>query len=106
VVAIALQGAVAVIIALSGRYEQILNYVISVDFISFGMTGLALLVFRHREPGSQGFRAPGHPFTTIFFITASFAVVLSTIAKYPANSAIGLAILLTGVPVYFIWRRN
>jgi APA family basic amino acid/polyamine antiporter len=106
VVAIALQGVVAAIIALSGRYEQILNYVISVDFISFGMTGIALLVLRHREPASQGFRAPGHPFTALFFITASFAVVLSTIAKYPSNSAIGLAILLTGVPVYFLWRKN
>lgn len=106
VVAIAMQGVVAVIIALSGRYEQILNYVISVDFISFGMTGVALLVLRHREPASIGFRAPGHPFTTVFFVAASFAVVLSTIAKYPANSAIGVAILLTGVPVYFLWRKK
>src|SRR5580698_7000781 len=85
VVAIVLQGAVAVIITLSGRYEQILNYVVSVDFILFGMTGIALLILRRREPESIGFRAPGHPFTTLFFITASFAVVLSTIAKYPAN---------------------
>jgi APA family basic amino acid/polyamine antiporter len=106
VVAIALQGIVAVIIALSGRYEQILNYVISVDFISFGMTGIALLILRRREPASTGFRAPGHPFTTLFFIVSSFAVVLSTVAKYPANSAIGLAILLTGVPVYFLWRKT
>jgi APA family basic amino acid/polyamine antiporter len=106
VVAIALQGVVAVIIALSGRYEQILNYVISVDFISFGMTGIALLILRRREPASEGFRAPGHPFTTMCFIVSSFAVVISTIAKYPANSAIGLAILLTGVPVYFLWRKN
>lgn len=106
VVAIAVQGVVATIIALSGRYEQILNYVISVDFISFGMTGIALLVLRHREPFSKGFRAPGHPFTTYFFVASSFAVVISTIAKYPANSAIGLAILATGVPVYFLWRKN
>lgn len=106
VVAVALQGVVATVIALSGRYEQILNYVVSVDFILFGMTGVALLVLRHREPASQGFRAPGHPFTTLFFIASSFAVVLSTVVKYPANSAIGLAILLTGVPVYFLWRKK
>jgi APA family basic amino acid/polyamine antiporter len=106
VVAVALQGVVAVIIALSGRYEQILNYVISVDFISFGMTGIALLILRRREPVSEGFRAPGHPFLALFFIASSFGVVLSTIAKYPANSAIGLAILLTGVPVYFLWRKH
>jgi APA family basic amino acid/polyamine antiporter len=106
VVAIALQGVVAVVIAISGRYEQILNYVTSVDFILFGMTGISLLVFRHRKPESQGFRTPGYPFTTIFFVTACFLVVASTIYKYPANSAIGLAILLTGVPVYFLWRHQ
>ncbi|HVO99838.1 MAG TPA: amino acid permease [Bryobacteraceae bacterium] len=106
VVAIALQGVIAIVIALSGRYEQILNYVISVDFISFGMTGVALLIFRRRQPGSDGFRAPGHPFTTLFFVVSSFAVVISTIAKYPSNSVIGLAILATGVPVYFLWRKT
>ncbi len=97
---------VAVIIAISGRYEQILNYVTSVDFILFGMTGISLLIFRVRKPESQGFRTPGHPFTTLFFVTACFLVVASTIYKYPANSAIGLAILVTGVPVYFLWRRK
>ncbi len=106
VVAIALQGVVAIIIAASGRYEQILNYVTSVDFILFGMTGIALLVFRKRQPASNGFRAPGHPVTTFFFIASCFLVVASTISKYPANSAIGLAIMLTGVPVYFFWRKK
>jgi len=105
VVAIALQGVVAAIIALSGRYEQILNYVISVDFILFGMTGISLLVFRARTPAPEGFRAPAHPFTTIAFVAACFLVVASTIYKYPANSAIGLAILAAGVPVYFFWRK-
>src|SRR5581483_3073129 len=42
VVAIALQGVLATVIAISGRYEQILNYVVSVDFISFGLTAAAL----------------------------------------------------------------
>jgi APA family basic amino acid/polyamine antiporter len=105
VVAIALQGVVAMIIAVSGRYEQILNYVTSVDFILFGFTGISLLVFRSRQRESEGFRTPGHPFTTIFFIASCFLVVASTIYKYPANSAIGLVILLTGVPVYFLWRK-
>ena len=105
-VAIALQGVVAIIITVSGRYEQILNYVVSVDFILFGMTGLSLLVFRRREPFSKGFRTPGHPFTTLCFVIASFLVVASTIYKYPSNSVIGLAILLTGVPVYFLWRGD
>jgi basic amino acid/polyamine antiporter, APA family len=106
VVAIVLQGAIAMIIAISGRYEQILNYVTSVDFILFGMTGISLIVFRARKPESQGFRAPGHPVTTIAFVISCFLVVASTVYKYPANSAIGLAILASGVPAYFIWRKK
>jgi APA family basic amino acid/polyamine antiporter len=106
VVAVVLQGVVATVIALSGRYEQILNYVTSVDFILFGMTGISLLIFRARQPASEGFRTPGHPFTTIFFVLSCFLVVASTVYKYPSNSAIGLGLLLTGVPVYFFWRKT
>lgn len=106
VVAIVLQGAIAMIIAISGRYEQILNYVTSVDFILFGMTGISLIVFRARKPESQGFRAPGHPVTTVAFVLSCFLVVASTVYKYPSNSAIGLAILASGVPAYFIWRKK
>src|SRR5207249_6509563 len=49
VVAIVLQGAWAAVVALTGRYEQILNYVVTIDVLFFGLTGAALLVFRARE---------------------------------------------------------
>ncbi|MCA1556591.1 MAG: amino acid permease, partial [Acidobacteria bacterium] len=83
VFAIALQGAVAIIIALSGKYGQILNYVVSVDFIWFGLTGLSLFIFRRRFPLNDAtsdatFRVPGHPFTTALFVAACWLIVLST----------------------------
>lgn len=109
VVAIALQGALAIVIALSGKYEQILNYVVSVDFIWFGLTALSVFVFHHRaEIDSHGtiYKIPGHPVTTAFFIVACALVVISTIYKYPANSAIGLAIVLAGIPISFFWQRS
>jgi APA family basic amino acid/polyamine antiporter len=106
VVAIALQGLVAAVIAVSGRYEQILNYVVSVDFIFFGATGASLFVFRRRQGPAASFRTPGHPATTIFFVAACFLVVMNTVYRYPANSAIGLVILLAGVPIFFMWRRR
>jgi APA family basic amino acid/polyamine antiporter len=106
VVAIILQGLLATVIALSGRYEQILNYVVSVDFISFALTAATLFVFR-RAPDPIGiYRVPGHPYTTALFVLACAAIVGSTMASYPANSAIGLIILLTGIPVYLYWRRQ
>ena len=104
--AIALQGLLAVVIALSGRYEQILNYVVSVDFIGFGLTGLALFVFRSRGERAASFRTPGHPWTTGFFVLASFLVVVNTVWQYPKNTVIGLAILAAGVPAYLVWRRG
>ncbi|HEX8071744.1 MAG TPA: APC family permease [Pyrinomonadaceae bacterium] len=107
VLAIVLQGVCAVVIALSGGYEQILNYVVSVDFIWFGLTGLALFLFRRRrtaEDEATGFRVPGHPVTTLCFTAACWLIVASTIYKDPRNSAVGLVILLAGLPVYLFWR--
>jgi len=105
VVAIVLQGLLAAVIALSGRYEQILNYVVSVDFISFGLTGLSLFVYRAR--GERGaFRVPGHPWTTGFFVASCWLVVAATVHRYPANSAIGLGLLLAGVPAFLAWSRT
>jgi APA family basic amino acid/polyamine antiporter len=107
VVAIALQGVMAIIIALSGRYDQILNYVVSVDFIFFGLSATCIFVFRKRDPeDSEGYRMPGHPVTTFLFVAVCWVVVINTVYKYPANSLIGLAIMLAGIPVYFLWRRK
>jgi APA family basic amino acid/polyamine antiporter len=103
VVAIALQGGLASIVALWGGYEQILNYVVSVDFIFFGLTGVTLFVFRRKMTPSKDHRTPGHPFTTIFFVAACWLVVLATFYSSPQNSFTGLGILLLGIPVYFYW---
>ncbi len=105
VVAIALQGIVAIVITLSGTYEQILGYVVSTDFIFFGLTGLALFIFRRRQEPA-GFRTPGHPVTTAVFTASCWIVVIATIAKSPVNSLIGFAILAAGLPAYAFWRRR
>ncbi|HYE57128.1 MAG TPA: amino acid permease [Rhodothermales bacterium] len=106
VVAIVLQGVLALVIALSGTYERILSYVVSVDWIFFGLTGAALFVFRRRaqDRDTGGFRAPGHPLTTGLFVLASVLIIVSTVVAAPGDSAIGLGIMLAGLPVYALWR--
>lgn len=107
VVAIALQGAFAILIAFWGRYEQILNYVVSMDFIFFGLTACCLFVFRKREVSTEtSLPTPGHPFTTLIFIAACWLVVINTIVKYPNNTLIGMCILIAGIPAYFFWSRR
>ena len=107
VFAIVLQGVWAAVIALSGRYEQIINYVVSADFIWFGLTGLSLFVFRRRgEVGA--FPTPGHPYTTAFYIAGCWLVV-AVVYRYPRDSFLGWGILLCGLPVYLLrrsWRAR
>jgi APA family basic amino acid/polyamine antiporter len=106
VLAIVLQGIVAIIIVRSGTYEQILSYVVSVDFIFFGLTGLALFVFRRRAAERAEFRTPLHPLTTAVFVVACWAIVVGTFVKSPVNSFIGVGIMLAGLPAWWFWSRR
>ncbi len=108
VVAIVLQSVWTLVVALSGRYEQILNYVVSMDFIFFGLTGASLFVFRRREGSAlaEGYRVPWHPYTTGLFVLSCWLVVANTIYKYPMNSLLGMAILLLGIPAYAVWAAK
>ena len=104
VTAIVLQGIAATAIAFSGKYEQILNYEVSVDFISFSLAAAALFLFRRQGRGSgRIYRVPGHPYTTALFVAACVGIVASTVITDPLNSARGWGIMLTGVPVYWYW---
>ena len=107
VVAIVLQGVAAAVIALSGTFGQILSYVVSVDFIFFALTGAALFVFRRRNPDQAvAFKAPFHPITTGLFVGACIITVVATVWNNLANSLIGYAILLAGVPACMYWQRK
>jgi APA family basic amino acid/polyamine antiporter len=105
VVAIGLQGVAAAIIACSGKYGEILNFEVTIDFIFFALTAASLFIFRRRQiGGAEGLQtAYGHPFSTIVFICASLAVVVSAVASTPKISLIAFLIMLSGIPVYLIW---
>ena len=108
VTAIALQGTLCAIVAASGSYESIMSYVTSVDFIFYGLAALALFIFRARDRnrvGAVGYTVPGHPWTTGFFMIASWIVVGTTIYSDPRHSLIGISALCLGVPTYFVWMK-
>jgi basic amino acid/polyamine antiporter, APA family len=107
-VAIVLQGVCAAAIALTGKYDQILNYVVSIDVLFFGLTGASLLIFRARLKGEtlkEGrLRVPGHPITTGIFVLACWAIAISTVVQFPRNAGIGIGILAAGALIYPLWR--
>ena len=108
IVAIALQGLLAIVIAFLGTYELILNYVVSVDVIFFGLTACCIFVFRkHAQSKNEAsVKVPGHPITTLLFIAVCWAVAVNTVYRYPGNTLIGIAIMLAGLPAYWFWRTR
>ena len=109
IVAIVLQGVLASLLALSGSYERLLGFVVSIDWLFFGLTALALVVLRTRDTAAgrpATFHVPGHPLTTLAFVGGAWLVVANTVYRVPVNALAGLGLLALGVPVYFLWQRQ
>ncbi len=112
IVAIAVQGAAAILIALTGpeRYNLILNWVTSIDYVFFGFAALAIFIFRRRDriagAPEPWFRIPLHPWSTLLFLGASWAIVVDVVLKSPMDASYGIGVLLTGIPVYYVFSRG
>src|SRR5437660_1770609 len=109
-VAILLQGACAAAIAFTGRYDQILNYVVAIDVLFFGLTGASLLIFRARlrKEGSdkERLRVPWHPVTTSVFVLVCWAISISTLVQFPRNAGIGVGIVAAAALIYPLGRSG
>ena len=106
-VAIALQAAWAVALALTGSYAELLSYVVFADWIFFGLTVGALILLRRRRPHApRPFRAWGYPVLPALFVAAALGIVISVVRISPRQSAIGAALILLGIPAYAYWRRR
>jgi len=96
----------AMVLAASGTFEQLLTYVVFVGWIFYALGAACVFVLRRTQPDAERpFRVPGYPWTPLLFIVAAVALVLNTIATQPGRAAIGIGVVLLGLPVYFVWRR-
>jgi len=109
-VAIVVQSAWACLLALSGSYDALTNYVVFADWIFFGLTVLTVLMFRRSLPLSKrpagAYRAPGYPVVQIAFVVIAAAVVASVIGAAPGAAAKGAALIALGIPVYYWYARS
>jgi APA family basic amino acid/polyamine antiporter len=108
--AIIVQSTWSCILALTGSYEQLANYVVFADWIFFGLTVATVLAFRRSLPLSKRspdtFRAPGYPLVQIAFVLIALAVVASVIGAAPEAAAKGALLIALGVPVYYWYARG
>jgi APA family basic amino acid/polyamine antiporter len=104
--AILLQGVLASLFALTKTYDRLLGFAVFADWIFFALAGAALMVFRARRPEApRPFPTPLYPLTPILFMLAGAGIVLNLFVEDPGNALAASAIMLAGVPVYFLWRR-
>jgi APA family basic amino acid/polyamine antiporter len=97
----------AMVGAATGSFDQILTYVVFAAWIFYGLGALSLLVLRRKEPDAhRPFHVPGYPVVPLLFVAAAGALVLNTIVAQPARAAVGIAVVLSGVPAYYWWRRR
>ena len=104
--AIALQGAWATVLVLTGTYRELFTRVIYTEWIFFALLAIGIVVLRGRPGYAPQWRMPGVPLVPAAFAIVSFAIAVNQIRVDPVNSAIGLGIVLTGLPVYWLWGRT
>src|SRR5688572_27791968 len=97
----------AMLLAITGTFEQLLTYVVFTAWIFYVLGGLAIFAYRRKHPGMpRPFRTPGYPLTPLLFVVSAAVIVLNTIVSQPARAAIGLGLVVLGVPAFYVWRRK
>ena len=97
----------SVLLTLSGTYEQLFTYVMFASILFSVGAGAAIFRLRAIKPDHpRPYRAWGYPWVPALFVLGSAAFVLNTLLERPVESAIGLVLVLLGVPVYMIQRRS
>lgn len=101
------QGIWAVVLVLSGTFEQLFTYVVFTEVVLFAATGAAIFVLRRRQPAAERpYRTWGYPVVPAFFVAASAAIAVNTLLERPGESAAGLGLLAIGLPAYALWQRR
>ncbi len=107
--AIVVQGAWAIVLALSGTYGQLLDYVVFGDWIFFGLAGATVFVFRnragHQDEEGAPYRLPGYPWVPGLFVAGAVYVVISSALSNPVNALLGAGLIALGLPAYWLWKR-
>lgn len=105
-VALLMLAAWACVLALTGTFDQLLNYSTVGDWLGMAAVIATLFWYRRRvaaEPAA--FRTPWYPLLPLVFLAVVLAVVAVTIWNHPRDAGMGALITLAGLPAYFFWRR-
>lgn len=101
------QGVWACVLVLSGTFDQLTDMIIFAVFIYYGATALGVFILRKKMPDApRAYKVWGYPFVPAIVVLFSAVLFFNTIFARPREAAIGMVLMLTGVPLYFWFRKK
>jgi APA family basic amino acid/polyamine antiporter len=87
-------------------YTQLLEYIVSADLVFYVLMVAAVILLRRKAPQAERpYRTWGYPFVPMISILLAGLLIVDLAWLAPATSGIGILIVLSGVPIYFLWRK-
>ncbi len=100
--ALIVQGIWACLLALSGSFDTLTNYVVFGSWIFYTVVTFSIFVFRRKYPDAERpYKAFGYPVVPVLFILAASGLLINTLYYSPFQSFIGIFLILLGLPVYY-----
>ncbi len=102
------QGIWSSVLVLSGTFDQLTDMIIFAVFIFYGATSLGVFILRSKMPDAhRPYKVWGYPVVPAIFILFCIGLFVNTIVTRPREAAIGMTLILAGIPVYlWLQRRN
>jgi APA family basic amino acid/polyamine antiporter len=101
------QGIWASVLVLSGTFDQLTDMIIFAVFIFYGATALGVFILRYKMPDAhRPYKVWGYPFVPGIFILFCIGLFFNTIITRPREAAIGMTLILLGIPVFYLLRRK
>jgi APA family basic amino acid/polyamine antiporter len=105
--AVLFQGVWACLLALSGSFDTLTDYVIFGSWIFYALVGSSIFVFRRKYPDAERpYRAWGYPVVPVVFLLVAGWLLITTLINTPTQSVTGLLLIILGMPVYWFLTRN
>jgi APA family basic amino acid/polyamine antiporter len=97
----------ASVVTYGNVYTQLLEYIVSADLIFYALMVAAVIVLRRKNrEAERPYRTLGYPLVPVIYVALALLVVIDLAYLAPATSGIGYLLVLTGIPVYFLWKRK
>lgn len=106
--ALIVQAALAIaLLIIGGAFKELFSLAIFAEWLFYMIATSTIFVYRLREPNApRPYRMKGYPVLPALFIVSAGILLYYTFTQNIANSGIGLAVILAGIPVYLYFARR